>query len=335
MPVIQASDDKTVKVILNSSKRSSGTINEPFFDPRAPVKLPSNHVGLCAVEGFFCETPTYFHSDYLESALNIFTQSGVNIWSAFDQANSRNAESLQTTFQRCTRMDMTQASNCASFMMSLLYVVPDLEISFSGILPIEYDGVTMYCTSAFMDQPSTYFLSGVSATTYAAQLSELTSFISTMNKITFTLSSRNAYVYNMRGPWLQCLGLQSNTTYHLPQTVTICTTNVPYLNINASFGRSVLSANTENKLVNSDILWTIPLSREVPGQYTYYTNFDLSGKISYKQSILEQLELYFTDPQDLPVLGMTNWTLILTFDFIEEEERSTAMTSKRARRYMV
>ena len=156
-------------------------------------------------------------------------------------------------------MDMAQASNCASFMMSLLYVVPDLEISMSSILPLEYDGVSIYCTSAFMDQPSTYYFTGMSILTYSAQLGELTSFISTINKVTFTLSSRNGYIYVLRGPWLQCLGLDPTTTYNLPQTVTICTTNVPYLSINASFGRSVLSANTENKLVNSDILWTIPL----------------------------------------------------------------------------
>ena len=139
----------------------------------------------------------------------------------------------------------------------------------------------------------------------------------------------------MRGPWVRCLNLSPTTLHTPPVECTVQIYGIPYINVNASFGRTVLASTSENKLVNSDILWTIPLSRETPGMYTYYTNYALGGKISYNQSILEQIEIYFTDPQNNSVSGLTDWTLILTFDFVEREERSTAMTSKRARRYMV
>ena len=70
--MIQASDDKTVKVILNSEFRSSGTINTPYFDLVSPIRLPPCHTGLCNVEVFVGNAPSLFHNDYLTSAENIF-----------------------------------------------------------------------------------------------------------------------------------------------------------------------------------------------------------------------------------------------------------------------
>ena len=98
-------------------------------------------------------------------------------------------------------MDMAQVNNYVAFIMSFLFVVPDFEITIDGILHLEYDGVTIHCTSTFMDQPSTFYITGIAAFTCFAQLLELLSFISTMNRVTFTLSNinRNAYVYTIRG----------------------------------------------------------------------------------------------------------------------------------------
>ena len=61
MPVIQASHDKTVKVILNSSKRSSGSINEPFFDLRAPsLKTSSQSIDCVLWKGSSVKHPPTF-----------------------------------------------------------------------------------------------------------------------------------------------------------------------------------------------------------------------------------------------------------------------------------
>ena len=156
-----------------------------------------------------------------------------------------------------------------------------------------------------------------------------------MNYATFTLFSIAGVAYSLRGPWKQCLGLPPNTAQPLPLLCTLTTCGLKYMNINASFGRSVLASNTySNKLVNSDILWTTPLSREQPNQPIYYENSSLNGKIAYKQSVMELIESYFTDSNNLPVMGLTDWTLILTFDFIEDEEKPPAEISKRARRYL-
>ena len=97
MTVIQASDDKTVKVILNSEFRSSRTINTPYFDLVSPIKLPPRHTGLCNVEVFTGTAPSLFHDDYLTSAENRFTSGINNLWTT--QVLAVNIEPFSHTFQ--------------------------------------------------------------------------------------------------------------------------------------------------------------------------------------------------------------------------------------------
>ena len=113
----------------------------------------------------------------------------------------------------------------------------------------------------------------------------LQELLNTLVYATFTLSSYTNGVYILRGPWLQCLGVDPIPAQGLPLTCKLTVCGLTYMNINASFGRSVFASNTYiKKLVNSDILWTIPLSREQPwpNQSSYYTNYSLNGKFSYK-----------------------------------------------------
>ena len=330
MTVIQASDDKTVKVILNSEFRSSGTINTPYFDLVTPIKLPPRHTGLCNVEVFIANAPSLFHDDYLANAENLLSFGNNNLWTT--QVAGVNIEPLCDTFQRCQLMDMALVSNIANFLLDLVYCCPDFVITFTPVLPLSVDTVVLRCTDP---AAPTFSLTGEASTLRYDVYLALQELLNTLVYATFTLSSYTNGVYILRGPWLQCLGVDPVPAQGLPLTCKLTVCGLTYMNINASFGRSVLASNTySKKLVNSDILWTIPLSREQPNQSIYYTNYSLNGKISYKQSVMEQIEIYFTDRRNLPVMGLTDWTLVLTFDFIEDEEKPPAETSKRARRYL-
>ena len=146
MPVIQASDDKTVKVILNSFNKSSGTLNEPFFDLRTPIQLPANHVGLCAVEGFFCRTPSFFHSDYMTDSKNVFALDGTDIWST--QILGVSLEPFSDIFQCCYNMDMTITDNLAALLMKMVYICKDLRLSFYNVMFNGLSTVAMYYDTA-------------------------------------------------------------------------------------------------------------------------------------------------------------------------------------------
>ena len=66
-----------------------------------------------------------------------------------------------------------------------------------------------------------------------------------------------------------------------------------------------------------------------------YTNFSSGGKISFNAPILESIESYFTDELNQLITGMEDWTvifIILTFDYLPEEQRPGPPTSKKARR---
>ena len=156
MTVIQASDDKTVKVILNSEFRSSGTINTPYFDLVTPIKLPPRHTGLCNVEVFIANAPSLFHDDYLANAENLLSFGNNNLWTT--QVAGVNIEPLCDTFQRCQQlMDMTLVSNIVNFLVDLVYCCPDFVITFAPVLPLSsyrYCCVEMYgsrCSDIFFN----------------------------------------------------------------------------------------------------------------------------------------------------------------------------------------
>ena len=93
----------------------------------------------------------------------------------------------------------------------------------------------------------------------------------------------------------------------------------------------MLASNQVKKLAPSDIIWTI-LCPQDPGQFMFYSNFLSEGKIPFHNPIMETVDLYFTDEDNDPVLSMEEWTVILTFDYLPQEARQEALTSKRARR---
>ena len=56
------------------------------------------------------------------------------------------------------------------------------------------------------------------------------------------------------------------------------------------------------------------------------------GKIPFHNPIMKTMDLHFTDEDNDPALSREEWTVILTFDYLPQEARPEALTSKRARR---
>ena len=84
--------------------------------------------------------------------------------------------------------------------------------------------------------------------------------------------------------------------------------------------------------MNSDILWTIyKFEERITKLIDRLQELQFSWEIAHKQSVMDQIKIYFTDSINLPIVRLTDWTLVLTFDFIEDKEKSPAKTSKRAR----
>jgi hypothetical protein len=167
---------------------------------------------------------------------------------------------------------------------------------------------------------------------------KLGQYLARMNPITFAISctSTSTSYYKLKGPWLLCLGLKPYVEYEIrylkPLEVVLQTEGVQFVNLNCGLGRNVMSTQTSDmRLTGSDILWTIPLP-SAPGTRTYYTNFSTGGKIVISSPVVETLEIYFTDKYNFPVLGFSDWTVVLTFDYTEKESRFQPVTSKDVRR---
>ena len=90
---------------------------------------------------------------------------------------------------------------------------------------------------------------------------------------------------------------------------------------------------TDMRLTSSDIIWTIPLPSD-PLKKTYYTNFSSGGKVPCTNSVIETLEIYFTDKYNYRVMGLTDWTVILAFDYMEKEKPPQPITSRDVRRFI-
>ena len=143
MPVIQASDDKTVKVILNSFNKLSSTLNEPFLDLSTPsYSVTFQSCGLCAVEGFFCRTPSFFHSDYMTDSKNVFALDGTDIWST--QILGVSLEPFSDIFQCCYNMDMTITDNLAALLMKMVFTCKDIRLSFYNVMFNGLSTITMF-----------------------------------------------------------------------------------------------------------------------------------------------------------------------------------------------
>jgi hypothetical protein len=154
----------------------------------------------------------------------------------------------------------------------------------------------------------------------------------------FTLSSTGNATYTLRGPWVACLGLNPMVSNILSSSSSLeCELQVnglKFMNLNSSIGRSVMATQTTDmRLTPSDIIWTIPLPG-VPLEPCYYTNFSSGGKVPCTMAVIETLEIYFTDKYNFGVMGLTDWTVVLTFDYMEREKPAQPVTSKDVRQFI-
>jgi hypothetical protein len=240
---------------------------------------------------------------------------------------------------------MGNPKNVAYFLFDLLAMTgeDDLSIVFPIVsYTLDADGKQISNPTLSISSTGGFSISVLSSNsdTLSAKLEKLTQYISRLTPVSFQLklASTHQHTYALRGAWLQCLGLRPDTTYTLspsnPLTVELQTEGVQFINLNCGLGRNVMSTQTSDmRLTGSDILWTIPLPT-APGLRAYYTNFSSGGKIVCTSPVVETLEIYFTDKYNFPVLGFSDWTVILNFDYMEKEVRSQPVTSKDARRFI-
>jgi hypothetical protein len=339
MSFTQSSNDQTTKLILNTQLRTYGTVDHPVWDLQVPLGVPPHHVGLVNVEGFYGFSPN-LNASLLTDAANVFsfTLGGIPpVFNYWTNGPGPGLISYQTLFQRWLTVDMSNTLNLAMFLYNFVFNFTDLTMTFPGMNPPpSHQNLTPTLAVVGANVTLSNIPSGGPYTTTTDIITNLASVLSNQGpgNISFILSKNTpANTYAFSGPWLTFLGLSTTTTYTLanPLTCYPAINGHAYINLNANIGRSVLSVNDSKKLVPSDIVWTIPMPLP-PGNQIQYTNFNAGGKISFNAPILENIELYFTDELNQPITGMEDWTVILTFDYLPEEQRPGPTTSKRARR---
>ena len=69
-----------------------------------------------------------------------------------------------------------------------------------------------------------------------------------------------------------------------------------------------------------------------PGEKTYFSNYNSSGKVVYYQPVLEEIEVYFSDEYGTRITFPIDFQMVLTFDFMDKEPLPEEQTIKRARR---
>ena len=320
--------------------RSTGTVQSPSWDVQVPLQIPPHHTALCSVESFITSAPSLFDSSYFTVGVNMCMKKTLSLATYTDCWNTADVVggvSLQSIFLKTATMDMTYMFNLATVLVLWVQNCPELVIGIPAL---------QYAVSTLQIGVNTYV--GITTNTVLTTVSEDTpTDTSAVINDVYTLLISQPFpqiqlkttsgdsVFTLHGTWLKCLGLNASTFYTVNNTQPL--TLIPrihgyqYININANFGRSVLTSNEVQKLVPSDVIWTVPCPQD-PGQCVYFSNFLSEGKIPFNNPIMETVELYVTDEVHDPLLSMKDWTVVLTFDYLPLEPRQQALTSKRARR---
>ena len=339
MVFTQNSNENTQKIILSSVMRTRGTANHAQFDFQTPLTIPQGYVCLMNVEGFFGTVPSLFSGDYIDSGLNYFNKGNTNLWTD---------TIAKGVYTRASKEKMTLPSNQASFVLNLLISLEDPALNnrlpglgftdeITGDMILAYDG-----TKNDGERITITNLAGTLGNEKYAKDDGKKEFLAKYFAI--IASPRFAFVnasegtYSLRGPWVMSLGLNPLITYTIApegkQQVELQTSGLQFMNLNCGIGRSVMATQTTDmRLSSSDIIWTIPLPAD-PLEMTYYTNFSSGGKVACTNSVIETLEIYFTDKYNFNVMGMSDWTVILTFDYMEKEKPAQPITSKDVRRFI-
>lgn len=319
--------------------RTRGTTNQAQFDFQLPLTIPQGFTCLVNVEGFFGIAPSLFGSDYVNSSQNYFMYNDtVNLWTT---------QYTKDVFIRASSEKMTNNQNKASFIFNFLESLDDPLLTIT--LPrlgfhddITNDiGITYNSIRAENQKFALSNLDGVTAagiTIDEDRLDFLTWYFSMVGTPEFIISKTGNHTYTLRGPWLMSLGLNPTKTYTISSTSPLyCEMQVnglQFMNLNCGIGRSVMTTQTSDmRLTPSDIIWTIPLPVDPPEQ-VFYTNFSSGGKVPCNNSVIETLEIYFTDRYNYQIMDLSDWTVILTFDYMEKEKPVEPVTSKDVRRFI-
>jgi len=103
--------------------------------------------------------------------------------------------------------------------------------------------------------------------------------------------------------------------------VTLKTEGYTFLNIHTNMGRAIMQNNSdETGLIPSNVFASMPIAAE-PFNSTYYSNFGTGGRIPFHTPMLEEIYIYFTDEFGDLVGTLPNYTMVITFDFLEKGEQ--------------
>lgn len=316
--------------------RTRGTSNQAQFDFQTPLVVPQGQTCLVNVEGFFGTIPSLFSSEYILSSLNTFTFGNViDVWST-----------VIDVLIRASNEKMNNPVNIVTFLCDFLVAIDDPTVAVvlprlgystdvTGDVYILYDSAST--TTSFLLQNVSTALN-LTLTSDEKIKDWLQTYVSLLGAPKFALTKSGTGSFYMRGPWVMCLGLSPIVTHSIsPGSNLICDLQVnglQFMNLNCNIGRSVMATQTTDlRLTPSDILWTIPLPGDPP-EKTFYTNFSAGGKVPCSSSIIETLEIYFTDKYNYNVVGLTDWTVVLTFDYMDKEKPAQPITSKDVRRFI-
>jgi hypothetical protein len=152
----------------------------------------------------------------------------------------------------------------------------------------------------------------------------------------------------MSGPWLKLLGLNPLLDDYKTEgkyvrldknTPLVCTLKVDgydMIHMHANFARAVLgpAGIADNYcIVPTNILWSIQIC-SIPGEKTFFTNYNTAGKVVYYMPFIEEIEIYFSDEWGDLITDPIDFQMVLCFDHTEKEQLPEQPSIKRARRML-
>jgi hypothetical protein len=309
---------------LYSGLRDAGEEYEPRWEMKTPIRHPPGNVGFVTVDEIHYVVP---------SVLDTHNQNGSYV--------SNNAQRIANIVLVMIRFAKTSLTDSRNLYMFLTQLSTAMNASI-GVWSSFCNGWVSTAGAGVLSWPMEIDISGNNALVALNLLPVNTGTTGSDKFFNMAVAEdcikvRITPTYNteMTGLFVKMFNLNPEKTYTVNAgasiDVTLAINGVQMLKLHSNIGRSTMNSTfNQVGLTQSNVLWVVNASENANSNSWYYNN-GLGASSPFILSSIDEIQLYFTDEWNTKIVTMTDWTVILSFDFKDKEQQKSTSSLKRGR----